>query len=59
MNVTHELKQLKIKYDMYISRVTIVSTKVPESSVERCKLVFLPRWQKVLNLGITSYQYFY
>ena len=41
----HEFKQLKIDYNFYISRVTIVSLRVLEISV--------------LNAEITSNQYFY
>ena len=50
--LTHELRQITkntIGYNMLISRVTIVSTKVLESSVKRCKLVFLPRSCRVFT----------
>ena len=38
---TDEFNLLKIKYNMCISRVTIVLSKVLESSVQKCKLDFL------------------
>ena len=56
MKATNEFKALKIKYNMYISRVSFVLSKVLESSLKKCKLDFLPCRQYELNLVITGCQ---